>query len=197
MATANVEKNLSALEFLGMLSDITVEAKVIQEDWALLTYDLPNTAEGTAVRHQFLKKARWLGAVQHTQSCYLLPWTKATNSIILQLAEAGDIFVFYSNGVADMNIIELSNSYDTKVMDAVADLEERMDRIENHLSEEKYKTARKMFRVSWERIQSITVAICARGNEVVAKRLQEVIMRLKAAEQNADYQEDINNVISR
>ncbi len=68
------------IEMLARLSDTKIKCRDIVDRWLLLTYDIPHNEKGDKARREFLNAATLVGATQHTESVYLLPWTPAAFS---------------------------------------------------------------------------------------------------------------------
>ncbi len=83
------EVDFASLEVLARMTDTHIEAREICDRWLLLTYDIPKNTAGNKARHEFLKKARELGATRHTDSTYLMPWTPDAEMLALEVARTG------------------------------------------------------------------------------------------------------------
>lgn len=101
------------------------EVKEIQSDWVLITYDIPVTAE--PVRHKFLKQAAALGAVQHTESVYILPYSDTSFALANELAQVADVIIWKSHQEDKEKAAAITESYEDH-------LKVRCDEIEQRLS---------------------------------------------------------------
>lgn len=85
-----------------------VESKEIVSDYLLLTYDLPAT-QGK-LRKRFLKEAMAAGAMMHTASCYLMPFSPKMQALADDLAVTGHAVIWRSKqentGMAKMITIK-------------------------------------------------------------------------------------------
>ena len=185
------EKNERLEGTLGVFcqfAGIPLEIKEFHDSWLLLTYDLPNTAEGIKARSTFLNKARWLGAVQFNESVYMVPWTPAANVIIANLAgvENSEIAVFKTNVEDKTQVVDMTTKYDDSVRKAIDSLIPRVAKIYEHAKNERYGRVKQMAKKTWEQIHSLIIMAANRGDEQIAERLGEVIRSLKEAEQIAD-----------
>ena len=176
------------LELFGLLNDTEFKLKDIHSDWVLLTYDIPNTKEGSEVRRTFLNNARWLGAVQHTESVYMMPWTRGANNMIVKLQAVGEIFIFYTS-VNPIQALDLTNKYDKQLQESIKSLEPRLDKMSSHSEEGHYGQVKRMSKITWERVNDLIMAAANRGSESLAKQLQVVILRLKTIDQSIDLME--------
>ena len=184
------EANRSALEMICQMYDLPVTTKTMHSDWIVLTYDIPNTIDGRAVRNEFLKKARLYGAVMHTESVYMIPNSSQVNSIIAKMAEVNaNICVFYSQVQDDTWVAKLNNRYKNYLSDSIIKLTKRVESAENHVVEGKFGMARRMSKGTWEQIDGLTVASAVYGDENSANALLGLISRVKIIEQECDYEE--------
>ena len=177
------EEKLAALKVLSLLAEVPVEVKKFHSDWILLTYDLPNTKAGVKARYAFLNSARYLGAMMHTESVYLLPWTDAANAAAMALAEAGDIVVWHASPGDNQHAVVLTRNYDKGMKKVIGTLSDRADRIVGHAEKSHEQQVRRMADKTWELINSFSKAVVSRGDEKLAKDLLDVISKVKYAEE--------------
>lgn len=185
MSTMTLNQQTDTLDGLKILSEIfevPVEVKEFQNDWILFTYDIPNTKEGIKTRYEFLHKARWLGAIQHTESVYLMPWTHRSNTVALNLASVGKIYLWYTKVGDKQQAINLSKDYDTGLEARVEDLSKRVDKILEQAKKDHRGQVLRMAETTWEKINGIGKAILERCDENLANKLYSVIGTLKYAE---------------
>ena len=185
MSTVTADNRKSELEFFCLLNDIKIDIKDIHSDWVLLTYDIPNTKEGSDIRREFLNKAKWLGAIQHTESVYMMPWTKSVNNMIVKLSAVGEIFIFYTN-VNQLQAVDLTSKYDTALQTTIHSLESRLNKMNSHAADGHYGQVRRMSKITWEKVQDLIMAATNRGSENIANQLQGIIGQLKAIDQSVD-----------
>ena len=174
--------NLAGLKILGEIFEVPVNVKEFANDWILFTYDLPNTKEGTKARYEFLHKARWLGAMQHTESVYLMPWTNRSNAVALQLASVGKVYLWYTKAGDEQQAINLTRDYDTGLEVRIEELSKRVDRILEQAKADHKGQVLRMAESTWEKINGIGKAILERGDTSLANKLYSVIGTLKYAE---------------
>jgi len=92
-----------------------LEIKEVLEKFALITYDLPATKEGAKARSEFLEKARFQGAIMHTESVYLAPWNIVNDLGVLKAAGIGKIRIFVSVPLEKDDCKEITREYDKKI----------------------------------------------------------------------------------
>lgn len=198
MTTATEERQqeqLSFLEVLATMTGVQIKTRGLASDWLLLTYDLPTSEEGNQARRDFLTRAPALGAVQHTESVYILPWSQATASAVLSLAEAGDVFVWYAKPGTEAQAESLSRQYDEGLRAHVEVLEERTSRILEHAKAGKLKLAENMLDRTWPTVDGLARSAGVRGDEDLAKALVYVHRGLRVAQAIVDGDPDRLEVI--
>lgn len=154
-----------ALEILAKLSGTNIPIKAVIQDWILITYDLPNNKEGSKTRYEFLKKAREIGAVPHTESVWLLPLTPESQVMALEIAKKGKAVVWTSTTAETGKSEEITKRYDDGIMPAVKEVEKRIDKIAVHLKDRKFKLAEKMSDKTERMINNLEQAIIRRGSQ--------------------------------
>ena len=185
MATMTIEaqeEKLVGLKALSEIFEIPLKVKSFQNDWILITYDLPNTKEGVKTRYEFLNKAKWLGAAQHTESVYLLPWTDRASMVALELAKSGKVYLWYTKVGDEQQAISLTETLDASLENRIIDLEKRVEKVLFHAKKDHVKQVRRMAESTWEKINGIGKAIMETGNETLASKLYQLIGSLKYAE---------------
>lgn len=185
MATMTVEKQaeqLAALKALSQIFEIPITVKGFENSWILFTYDLPNTKEGVKTRYEFLNRARWLGAVQHTESVYLMPWTDRANAAALELAKSGKVYLWYTKVGDEQQAVSLTRDYDDGLTARIEELVKRVDKILNQARADHKRQVNRMATTTWEKINGLGRAIIERGDDNLAAKLYSVIGTLKYAE---------------
>lgn len=185
MSTMTIEKQaeqLTSLKALSQIFEIPITVKGFENSWILLTYDLPNTKEGVKTRYEFLNKARWLGAVQHTESVYLLPWTDRANAAALELAKSGKVYLWYTKVGDEQQAVSLARDYDDGLSARIEELAKRVDKILAQAKDDHKKQVNRMAETTWEKINGLGKAIMDRGEDSLAAKLYSVIGTLKYAE---------------
>ena len=186
MTEEQQETKLVALQMLAKISELPLSVKQFHSDWILLTYDLPNTKEGTKARYAFLNRARYLGAMMHTESVYLMPHTDAANAAAIVLAEAGDVYLWYTKAGSEAQSVSLTNNYDQRLAAEIAKVKERVSRISYHSHEGHDRQVRRMARGTWTMIDGLSKAVVSRGSTELAEQLFNIITALKYAENTTD-----------
>lgn len=157
------DERLAGIEVMSRMAGIPIEVKAICHQWILLTYDLPATKEGDKARSAFLKRARAIGAIEHTASVYLLPWTPESENLALDVAEAGHAYLWTSEVKDEKRARELTSTYDTKLEPVFDQIGERIDRIEGH-QEKRPKLAQRMAEKTRQMLDDVEAAITRRGS---------------------------------
>ena len=174
MTTETQETMLKALQVLSTLTEVPVEIKEFQDNWLMITYDLPHSEAGDKARSEFLQQAGHIGAVQHTESVYLLPWTAHANLEVIKLSEVGRVYCWYGAATTTEQMEELSRIYDAGLAKQVDRIEERAVRILGHVSDNHHKMARKMLDATWPHFLGLARSVVARGDMLMAQRLNTV-----------------------
>jgi hypothetical protein len=180
------EEQAAGLELMARLTSSPLKVKTFINSWILLTFDLPTTEAGNTARREFLGKVRRMGAVMQTESVYYMPWTPETSLTALDLAKAGEVYLWYSKVPDDQHSIDLTRDYDAKLLPEINKLAERATRIMGHLSEGHDKMAQSMLGNTWDTANGLAKAVAARGSEDLAQRLDGVLQVLKLAQKLAD-----------
>jgi len=155
---------LEALETLARMTDTDIQTTELVDKWLLLTYDIPHTEEGDKARREFLAEARAIGATKHTESVYLLPWTKDAELLALSLAKKGEVCVWTSAVTDERKKKELTRDYDIDLENQLDELTGRVDRIGEHLEARRYKRAEKMQEKTDRLLKNLEQAIIRRGS---------------------------------
>lgn len=163
------------LEAHAKLFDVPIEVREIVDDWLLLTYDLPKSAEGDVARYWFLKEARKLGAVGHTESVYLMPWTIDASILAVELSRVGKTYIWHTKVDDEKMARELTMHYDMAVANWLDDLNGRLERIGGHIANRKLKLAGHMVTRTLAMIAEMRQVINRRGSE----RLRDELARIE------------------
>ena len=131
----------------------------------------------------------------HTESVYMIPNTGQANSIIAKMAsvDEANICVFYSEVKDESWVSRLTKKYDHSIRESLNTLQKRVEKMEDHASEEKYGLVRRMSRTTWEFIDGLTVAAAVYGHEQIANDLLGIINRVKLVEQSCDFGDTKND----
>jgi hypothetical protein len=157
--------NFSAIEVMARITDNKIETREIVDKWLLLTYDLPVSKEGNRARNEFYKQARHLGAVQNTESVYLLPWTTDAEIMAMELADVKSARVIvWTAQTSEEQSKEITRRYDAGLRPTLKLIEERIDRLEYMMIKGWYKKAEK-YTIKTERILlDLEAAVVRRGS---------------------------------
>jgi len=121
------------LKMAEALSNVDVQMREVCDQWILITYDLPNTEEGQKARSKFLHRAERIGAVQHTESVYLMPWTPESELCAVEVASIGRAFLWVSSIKDENRAKELTEDYDAKVeAGLIKEVRERIAKMQEH-----------------------------------------------------------------
>ena len=163
----------AGLEVLARMTDSKIKVRDVVDKWMLITYDLPNTEEGTKARNHFLIAASAIGAVQHTESVYLMPWSPEAQTLALNLAKtAGGEVIVWAQAEPLNKKEEITAGYDSALRPVMKEITERLDKMADYVQRNHQKRVIQM-RIKTERlIQNAEAAINRRGSEVLAVWLE-------------------------
>lgn len=176
METEKVRKT-AELEITAMLSGETVATREICDKWILLTYDMPHTVAGDKARRNFLIQARKLGACQHTESVYLMPYSAAAGEVCLELAKAGKLFVWTSESTNPDQAREITTKYDKDLRVMLTGLSERIDRMIELRREQKFGRLDKMRKKTEALLSSLGDAVRRRESADLSIIFQAIVLR--------------------
>ncbi len=157
--TLEKENKTAELEVTAALSGVEVKTREICDKWILLTYDMPHTEEGDKARREFLLNARALGAHQHTESVYLLPYSAEAGEAILNLTKAGKVFVWTSESTSRAQAAEVTRNYDVELKESLKKLSDRVDRMIELKKNAKFGILNKMREKTDEMMSSMGDAV--------------------------------------
>ena len=175
---ADSDSKISSLKLMKELLGAKFEVKEFCNEWILVTYDLPNTLEGNRARLEFFRKARRIGAVPHTESVYLLPWTPEAELAAVDLSDKGTLFLWVSRARNEIEALGVTRQYDMQIKKQITELETRVIKMEDYLENGKDGLANRML----EKTLDIT------------KALQEIIVRRGSADLFEDYEPLVSRV---
>lgn len=171
------ENKTAELEVTAALSGVEIKTREICDKWILLTYDLPHTEEGDKARREFLLNARRLGACQHTESVYLLPYTAAAGEACLELAKAGKLFVWTSESTNPIQAKEVTRNYDAELREMLKKLSKRVDRMIELKKGNKFGILNKMREKTDEMMSALGDAVRRRESLDLAIIYQAIVAR--------------------
>ena len=100
------------------------EIKEIEQNWVLLTYDIPRKDQ--KVRDSFIKEAKAIGAVMHTESCYLLPYSDKAFELANKVAAIGNAVVWKSRQEDKEKAEEITTKYGDHLKIRCQSIEQRL-----------------------------------------------------------------------
>jgi pyruvate-formate lyase len=176
IATEDKTDAIAQLNAEKMLFDpnAELEVKEVLEKFALITYDIPATKEGAKVRAEFLEKAKFQGAIMHTESVYLAPWSVVNDLGVLKAAGVGKIRIFISVPMEKDECKEITREYDKKIAEVFKEAEERFEKISKHVEGGQYGIAHKMMPKTTDWINALKKAAIARGSQHLFDRWEEL-----------------------
>ena len=154
-----------SLAVMAELTESKIELREVVSSFLLIVYDIPHTKEGDKARREFLAEAQSIGATRHSDSCYLMPWTKEAEILALQLARSGKVCVWTSETTDISKAAEITKSYDESLEPQIDELAERIDRIEEHQQHRRFKRANKMLVKTATMVANLEDVINRRGSE--------------------------------
>lgn len=175
-ATKIESSNINELKLHAALMDVDVQTRELFSNVILITYDIPNTKDGAKARSTFLRDARRLGAAQHSESVYFMPWTFQTNLLITELSatKGGKVYTWHSQVEDERQIATLAIQYDTMIDSAIDALNERIAKIRTHLDKERFRVASKMIDRSLSALSDLELIVNNRNSERLQKDLKDV-----------------------
>lgn len=171
---ATQDERFASLKAMSAFTNVELNVRSLVDKWILLTYDIPVSREGNEARYKFLARARRLGAVMHTSSVYLMPWTPQAELAALDVASIGDAFLWISETKPDQ-MEKLTNDYDEKAKEVFKEVEGRLDKIEGHLLANHAGRARNMLDKTEPMMDSLINISVQRGD----MRMYEKAAQLK------------------
>jgi len=92
------------------MTTIEAEVKQLLTDVVLISYDIP--ASENTLRHRFLREVALHGGMQHTASCYLVPFSEDILEWANQLESAGHAVVWVSKQPDQKTAVAITAKYD-------------------------------------------------------------------------------------
>jgi hypothetical protein len=164
------ERKASVAQMLAKLEGIKFEPKELINDWILLTYDIPAGAEGNKARYEFIKHTNRIGAVMHTRSVYLMPWSEEAEIAALKVTKAGQAYLWQTHARNEEKQKELTSFYDKEINERLDDIRHRIYRINLHFENEEYVPANRMIKKTGELLNDIVTAATFRfSSEILAR----------------------------
>lgn len=157
-----MEDRLASLKAMSAFANVDIQVRELVDRWILLTYDLPVTREGNEARYKFLANARRIGAIKHTNSVYLMPWTPQAELAALEVSAIGDAFLWISE-IKEDKVAKLTQDYDRKSKVVFDEVEKRLDKIEGHIIQNHNKLAARMLDKTRPMVDSLINIASQRG----------------------------------
>ena len=164
MTTETTASVFETLDVMVRMTNSNLVSREICDKWLLITYDMPNTPEGIHARAEFLKAGKRIGATQHTESVYMMPWSPEAEVLALQLAKAGKAYVWTSQITEESKSREITERYDKGLLPQLEDLGERINKIGEHMNGDRFGIANKMMDKTEDMFQYLESAIVRRGS---------------------------------
>lgn len=121
-----------------------VELKEIISDYVLISYDIP-ACQG-ALRKRVLREMYEIGAIAHTQSVYLLPYSAKSLELANEISAGGSAYVFTSEMPNVDKAASISNKYAQHVKDRIFIINCRINKIGEHIKNQEFGRATKMIK---------------------------------------------------
>jgi hypothetical protein len=172
------DERLASLKLMAALSGVEVKTREICSEFYLLTFDLPTTEEGNKARAKFYERARRAGAVPHTESVYYLPTCPESELAIVEVAEAGNAFVWTANVKDEDKARILTEKYDKSVNnDILKELNERVTKMEKHAEDGKEAVVNRMRKKTQKMLVDAAGIAARRGSEKLARQVEKLKTR--------------------
>jgi len=137
--------------------------KYLTKNWILITYDLPRTK--VKERLWVVRELRKLGAIRHTYSVYLLPYSQEAEETAKSLKYLGEVYIWKSE-FDDKASYEATKSFFDGIIEVRDEIKERIDDLNSKLLEKKGKLSllkQRLKTIEYLLIQLDTA--CQRANE--------------------------------
>ena len=116
--------------YLGMCHVRQPEVKKVEENWILITYDIPRN-EGS-IRKSVLRRLHRLGALQFTESVYYLPYSPEGMAAAKEVCKGtGSVYAWYSKMIEGEQARELTIKYILDITVAIENLETKVWQLEH------------------------------------------------------------------
>jgi len=154
-----------------------METKFIQEDWVLICYDIP--AKDRKLRHEFIRDAKQLGAIGHTDSVYLMPYSEKAMELASELAIKGHAVVWRSKQEDKQKAIEITTSYDAALKVRCDYLLQRLHIGSEHITGGHLKVALKMGVKTGKLVKELAQISSSYCPKWFDKRIEEIFAKWK------------------
>jgi len=154
-----------------------METKIIQEDWVLITYDIP--AKDKKLRNEFIRDAKQLGAIPHTDSVYLMPYSEKAMQLAAELAEKGHAVVWRSKQEDKQKAIEITTTYNSALSARCDYLEQRLQIGSQHIMAGNLKMALRMGVKTGKLLRELVEISTTYNPEWLGERIQQIMAKWK------------------
>lgn len=151
-----------------------LEIKDVIENFALITYDIPSTPEGNKARTELCERAKWCGAVQFTESVYIVPWGNIIDLEVLKAADIGKVYVWNSVPKDADLAKQITIDYDNKIRKVFKECEDRLESMAKHVEDQKWGIAHRMFEKTIEQADCLKKIAITRGSTHLYERWDEM-----------------------
>ena len=154
-----------------------VEVKEIVQDYILITYDIP--AKDWKTRANFIRKARSIGAMMYTASCWLLPYSESVFELANEVATIGDAIVWKSHQDDKQKAYKITTSYEQHLEARCQYIYQRLERAQEYMTAGKLKTAAKMGIKTGQLLSELAQIAELFNKEWLKSRLGELVAQWK------------------
>ena len=154
------------------------EVKELIEDYILILYDIPATAK--ALRYQFLKNARAMGAEEHTASAYMLPFSEQAMELASKLNSAGHAVVFGPAHQPDkVKASEMTVKYTDAIKARCDNIDQRLDIAQSYIAAGRLEMGNKMAIKTGKLLQQLSKIVENYNPEWLLPRIVELTAKWK------------------
>lgn len=150
------------------MTDSRIQVRDVVDKFLLLTYDLPDTEAGNKARTHFLTEARAIGAVSHTESVFMMPWSPAAEALALNLAktEGGEV-ICWAQAQPLNKAEEITQRYDNALKPIMKEISGRLDKMGDYMHLKQRGRFLKMMPKTERLLANAEAAVTRRGSEVL------------------------------
>lgn len=148
--------------------------KEVSNNFLLLTYDIPNTAEGAKIRGNFLHSARRLGFVQYTESVYFNPNPQGDSVLsLMSLSRESGVKAIVWHGRLFDKLQEqmLMSLYDITLSKWLDEIDERNRITSNHLLKDHVGLAKRMIKLTLQTVSDLDFIVQSRASPILNQQL--------------------------
>ncbi len=136
-----------------MTIEAKAESKELIQDFVLINYDIP--AAEKKLRHQFLKKAKEMGAEQYTESVYLLPFSEEALKMADELESAGHAVVWSAHQQNLGKALEINVKYADGIKKRCSVIEQRLVIVQEYITKGWLQRAQNMGKKTGELLSGL------------------------------------------